>query len=216
MPALKKAPAPDARRDLEKELAAAEALKFQLTSIYGEGEPDTVLLTDMVEGETNLFETVDRILLQIAVDEANLAGLNKTKSTMEVRKKRLEGRVDTMRSMLASALEIMEQKRLERPLATVTLKPTPRKVLVTDEAAIPAQFWKTPDPTLSKKELGDALEAHEETLQGKLDEITAAIEAGVISADQAEQHRERVRAAFPTIPGAELDSGGSTVQLRFA
>jgi hypothetical protein len=53
-------------------------------------------------------------------------------------------------------------------------------------------------------------------LQGKLDEITAAIKAGVISADQAEQHRERVRAAFPTIPGAELDSGGSTVQLRFA
>src|SRR5258707_10010973 len=130
MPAPKKAPAPDARRDLEKELAAAEALKFQLTSIYGEGEPDTVLLKDMVEGETNLFETIDRILLQITLDEANLVGLDKSKSTMEGRKKRIEGRVDTIRTMLASALEILEQKRFERPLATITLKPTPRKVMV--------------------------------------------------------------------------------------
>jgi hypothetical protein len=213
-PSAKKAPAPDARRELKNELAAAEALKFQLTSIYGEGETDTVLLRDTIEGETNLFETVDGILLQIAADEANLAGLDKAKSTMDVRKKRLEGRVDTMRTMLASALEILEEKRFERPLATITLKPTPRKVLVTDEAAIPAQFWKTPDPTLSKKELADALKAYEETIQGKLDEITAAVEAGVISADQAEQHRERVRAAFPAIPGAELDSGGVTVQIK--
>jgi hypothetical protein len=216
MAAPKKAFVPDARRDLEKELAAAEALKFQLTSIYGEGEPDTILLKDMVEGETNLFETVDRIILQIALDEANLVGIDKSKSTIEVRKKRIGGRVDTMRTMLASALEILEQKRFERPLATITLKPTPRKVLITDEPAIPAQFWKTPDPTLSKKDLADALKAHEETLQGKLDEIKAAVEAGVISADQAKEHTERVRAAFPPIPGAELDSGGSTVQIKFS
>jgi hypothetical protein len=212
MPAPKKAYAPD----LEKELAAAKALKFQLTSIYGDGEPDTVLLKDMVEGETNLFETVDRILLQITLDEANLVGLDKSKSTMEGRKKRIEGRVDTMRTMLASALEILEEKRFERPLATMTLKPTPRKVLITDEAMIPAKFWKTAEPTISKKDLADALKDHEETLEGKLAEIKAAIEAGVISADQAKEHAERVRGAFPTIPGAELDSGGATVQIKFS
>lgn len=212
----KRAPAPDARRDLQKELAAAEALKFQLTAIYGEGEPDTVLLKDMVEGETDLFETVDRILLQITLDEANLVGIDKSKSTMEARKKRLEGRVDTMRTMIASALEILEEKRFERPLATVTLKPTPRKVFITDEASIPAIYWKASDPTLSKKDLADALKAHEETLQGKLDEIKAAVESGVISAEQAKEHAERVRAAFPAIPGAELDGGGSTVQIKFS
>ena len=121
-----------------------------------------------------------------------------------------------MRTMLASALEIVEEKRFERPLATITLKPTARKVLITDEAAIPAQFWKTPDPTLSKKDLADALKDYEETLQGKLDEIKAAVEAGVISAEQAKEHAERVRAAFPTIPGAELDGGGTTVQIKFS
>ena len=216
MPAPKKAPAPDARRDLEKELAAAEALKFQLTEVFNEGESDTILLKDMVEGSTNLFETVDRIILQIAFDEANLVGIGKSKSTMEARKKRIEGRVDTMRTMLASALEILEEKRFERPFATITLKPTPRKVLITDEADIPERFWKQPEPVLSKKDLADELKAHEETLQGKLDEIKAAVEAGVISGEQAKEHAERVRAAFPTIPGAELDGGGATVQIKFS
>jgi len=212
----KKAPAPDARRDLAKELAAAEALKFQLTEIYGEGESDTVLLKDMIEGSTNLLETIDGILAQIAIDGANLAGLDKAKSTMDARKKRLEDRVDTMRTMLASALEILEEKRFERPLATITLKPTPRKVLITEESEIPERFWKRPEPVLSKKDLADELKAHEETLQEKLEEIKTAVEAGVISAEQAEQQRERIRAAFPSIPGAELDGGSTTVQIKFS
>jgi hypothetical protein len=216
MPVPKKAPAPDARHDLAKELAAAEALKFQLTEVYGEGEPDTILLKDMVEGETNLFETVDRIILQISLDEANLVGIGKSQATTQARKKRIESRVDTMRTMLASALEILEEKRFERPLATITLKPTPRKLLITEESEIPERFWKRPEPELSKKDLADAIKDYEETLQGKLDEIKAAVEAGVISAEQAEQHRERVRAAFPSIPGAELDGGGATVQIRFS
>jgi Siphovirus Gp157 len=216
MPAPKKAPAPDARRDIAKELAAAEALKFQLRSVFDEGEIDTTLLKDMVEGETNLLETIDRIILQISLDEANLVGIGKSQATTQARKKRIEGRVDTMRTMLASALEILEEKRFERPLATITLKPTPRKLLITEESEIPERFWKRPEPELSKKDLADAIKDYEETLQGKLDEIKAAVEAGVISAEQAEQHRERVRAAFPSIPGAELDGGGTTVQIKFS
>src|SRR5215467_12622270 len=80
-------------------------------------------------------------------------------------------RVDTMRTMLAGALEIIEEKRFERPLATITLKPTPRKLLITDEWEIPERFWKRPDPELSKKDLADAIKDYEQTLQGKLDEI---------------------------------------------
>jgi hypothetical protein len=215
MPAPKKAPTPDARRDLTKELAAAEALKFQLKSVFEEGEIDTTLLKDMVEGETNLIETVDRIILQISLDEANLVGIGKSQATTQARKKRIEGRVDTMRTMLASALEILEEKRFERPLATITLKPTARKLLITEESEIPERFWKRPEPELSRKDLADAIKDYEETLRGKLDEIKAAVESGVISAEQAEQHRDRVRAAFPSIPGAELDGGGATVQIKF-
>jgi hypothetical protein len=216
MAAPKKAPAPDARRDLAKELAAAEALKFQLKSVFDEGEIDTTLLKDMVEGETDLFETVDRIILQISLDEANLVGIGKSQATTQARKKRIEERVDTMRTMLASALEILEEKRFERPLATITLKPTARKLLIIEESEIPERFWKRPEPELAKKDLADAIKDYEQALQGKLDEIKAAIEAGVIDAIQAEQHRERVRAAFPSIPGAELDGGGTTVQIRFS
>jgi hypothetical protein len=207
---------PDIRRDMEKELAAAAALKFQLGEIYGEGETDTILLKDMVEGETGLLETVDGILRQISADQSHIEGIKIHQRTVAERKSRLEKRVETMRSMLASALDILEERKFERPLGVITIKPTPPSLVITDEASIPAQFWKVSDPELVRKLLTDALKDHQQTLQGKLDEISAALDAGTIDADQAEEQRERIKAAFPSIPGAELDGGDVTVQIRFS
>ena len=211
----KAAPA-SAPRDLQKELAAAGALKFQLTEIFGEGETDTALLKDAIEGETQLLETVDVVLRQIAADETHIEGIKAHQKIVTGRKSRLEKRTETLRTMLASALEIMEERKLERPLAVLTLKATAPKLVITDEAAIPSRFWKTPEPELARGDLADELKAHQETLTGKLAEIAEALASGAIDADQAEDNREAVVAAFPSIPGAEFDGGGSTVQIRFS
>lgn len=208
--------AASAPRNLEKELAAAEALKFQLGEIFGEGETDTELLRDAIEGQTELLETVDVVLRQIAADQSHIEGIAAHQKTVAGRKSRLEKRVETMRAMLASALEIMEERKLERPLAVLPLKAIAPAVVVTDEAAIPARFWETPEPKLAKAKLADELKDHAQTLAGKLAEIAEALASGAIDADQAEQNREAVTAAFPTIPGAELDGGGATVQIRFS
>lgn len=205
-----------APRDMQKELAAAEALKFQLSEIFGEGETDTALLKDAIEGETQLLETVDVVLRQIAADETHIEGIKLHQKAVAGRKSRLEKRSETLRTMLASALEIMDERKLERPLAVLTLKGVAAKLVITDEAAIPSRFWKTPEPELARSELAAELRAHQETLSGKLAEISEALASGAIDADQAEQNREAVVAAFPSIPGAELDGGGSTVQIRFS
>ena len=207
---------PSAPRDLQKELAAAEALKFQLSEIFGEGEADTELLRDAIEGQTQLLETVDVVLRQIAADESHIDGIKLHQKVVAGRKSRLEKRSETLRAMLASALEILEERKLERPLAVLTLKATSPALIITDEAAIPARFWKTPEPELSKRELADELKAHRETLLGKLAEIAEALASGAIDAEQAEQNRDAVIAAFPSIPGAEFDGGGATVQIRFS
>jgi hypothetical protein len=203
-------------RDMERELAAAEALKFQITEIFADGETDTALLRDSVEGETQLFETIDAVLRQIAADECHIEGIKAHQKSVAGRKSRLEKRAETMRTMLASALEILGEKKFDRPLAVITLKPVAPAVVITDEAAIPSNFWKTPEPELAKRDLADALKSHQETLQGKLNEIAEALAAEAIDAAQAEESRERVIAAFPGIPGAELDGGRTTVQIRFS
>jgi Siphovirus Gp157 len=213
--AAKKAHVVDARRDMHKELAAAAALKHQLAEAFGE-EQDLALLRDMVEGETNLDSAIDKVLEQMAMDVANIQGLEKFESTMAARRKRLSDRVETMRSMLLNAMDILEERRIERPVALLTMKAAPPKLLITDEAAIPTSFFKQPDPVLSKKDLADALKDRRDTLEQKLAELREKQIAGEIDDDKATEATERLIAAFPPIPGAELDNGGASIQIRWS
>jgi len=135
---------------------------------------------------------------------------------MAARRQRLGDRVETMRAMLLNALDILEEKRVERPIALLTLKSLPPKLLVIDEAAIPTTFYKQPAPVLSKKELTDALKARRDTLEQRLIELRGKQQAGEINADQAADATERLIAAFPPIPGAELDNGGATIQVKWS
>jgi hypothetical protein len=215
MAAPKKAYAPDARRDMHKELAAAAALKHQLAEAFGD-EPDLVLLRDTVEGETDLDGAIDKVLEQMALDVANIQGLEKFETTMAARRKRIGDRVETMRSMLLNALDILEEKRIERPIALLTMKNLPPKLLVTDEAAIPTVFFKQPDPVLSKSALTAELKNRRDTLEQQLTELQSRFDAGEISADAANEARERLHAAFPAIPGAELDNGGASIQVKWS
>jgi hypothetical protein len=216
MPApAKKPPAPDARRDLEKELAAAGALKHQLREAFGE-ETDLTLLRDMVEGETDLDGAIDKVLEQMALDIANVQGLEKFESTMAARRKRLCDRVETMRTMILNAANIVEVTRFTRPLATVTIKDVPPKLLIVNEAEIPTAFFKQPDPVLSKADLTAALKNRRDTLERQIAELEADRAAGKLDDAALAELRARLHAAFPAIPGAELDNGSATVQVRWS
>ena len=166
-------------RDMSKEIAAASALKEQLRSVLADAETDTILLTDMIEGETNLFETIDAILAQIGGDQAHIEGIEQFESKLSARKARIEKRVALMRAMLTNALEIVGERKFEQPLATLTLKAVAPKLVVTDEALIPAKYFVTSEPSLNKKAVADDIKSN------------------------------------ITVPGAELDNGGATVQIRF-
>jgi Gp157 protein len=216
MAATKKAYVPDARRDMHKEMAAAAALKHQLRECFGVDDHDVALIRDMIEGETNLDGAIDKVLEQMALDLANAAGIEKFATTMAARKQRLENRIETMRTMLLNALDILEEKRIERPIALLTKKPVPPKLLVVDEGEIPTRFFKQPDPVLSKKDLTDALKDRRDTLEQRLAEIRERREAGELDEDQATDAIGRLIAAFPAIPGAELDNGGATIQVRWS
>jgi hypothetical protein len=215
MPAPKKAYVPDARRDMHKELAAATALKHQLAEAFGE-EHDLDLLRDMVEGETNLDGAVDKVLEQMAMDVATVQGLEKFESTMAARRKRICDRVDTMRAMLRSALEILEERRFERPIALVTLKPIAPKLRIIDEAEVPVRYFKQPDPVLSNADLTRDLKERRDVLDQKMTEIDTMVTAGEITAQEGSEAKARALALFPPIPGAELDNGSITIAVKWS
>jgi len=208
-------PAPSLQRDLQKELIAASALKDQLKAIFGDDD-DAALLRDTVEGETDLMEMVDRVLEQIHIDRELIAGIEAMSTKRELRKKRLADRCKNMETMLLAVLNVLDERRIERPLALIFTRAKPDKADVTDEALVPASFFKTPDPVLDRASLLQALKARRDTLAGKLQEIADRVKAGEMTEEAATDARERINAAFPPIPGADLEEGGTGITVKWS
>jgi hypothetical protein len=145
----------DEEHKLHNQIRAATALR---ESLKATGD-DEDLIRDMIEGETSLHEMIDRVVLSMDEDEMLVTGLEARASELSDRKKRLEDRIGRKRAMIEQAMVVGEIQKLERPTFTLSLRKTPPKIIIEDEAAIPSQFWKAASPTLDKKALADALNA---------------------------------------------------------
>ena len=146
---------PDSHRDLAKEAAAAAALKEALKLETDDSEA----IRDTIEGETNLHDAIAAVMDDIREDEILVAGIESMAKTLDERKRRLEDRIAWRRAAVERAMAIGELPTLTLPDCTVSLKQSPQQLTITDEAQLPAKFWKPQDPTLDKKALKDALKA---------------------------------------------------------
>lgn len=138
-----------------KEAQAVAALKESLRQL-GEGDDETLLM-DSIEGETSLTEAVDELLEAIAHSTAMAEAARAAAARIGDRAERFDKRAEVARAVIEQALMIAELQKLERPIATLSLVNRPPKVEVTEEAEIPAEFWKVGDPKLDKKSLLSAL-----------------------------------------------------------
>jgi hypothetical protein len=138
-------------------MQALEALKAAL-ALEIENDPDFLL--DLAEGETSLLEILDAMLEADAMDEGLIDGAAVAAAKMADRKERFTKRRAARRVIIEQALVILERNKLERPCATVSMANRAPQVIVTDESALPSQFFKSV-PTLDKKALKAALDAGE-------------------------------------------------------
>ncbi len=118
----------------------------------------------------------------------------------------MEERVRQFRGLIEQAMAVAEQQRLRRPTATLTLRKLPIDVIVTSEADIPSEFFvpqPPPPPKLDKAALKEALQTREmkTAFASSLDDV---------------EERARALAAIAPIPGAMLDNGGFSLQVRRA
>lgn len=149
-------PAPTVQHQIHEELKAAELMKEQLLAIAGD---DDQLITDMMEGETNLRPLILKMAEQIGEDNAMVVGIEEWAKKVLARKTRLQDRIESFRAIILSAMQMAAINKLESALGTLSLKNVPGKVVVIDESLIPAEYWEKKDPTLSKTLVGAALKA---------------------------------------------------------
>ena len=67
------------RLDPVKEAAAVQVLRSSMAAVDPD---DEVLMMDMIEGETNLFEALDVLLSRINVNNAMIFGIDEAKKQM--------------------------------------------------------------------------------------------------------------------------------------
>lgn len=137
---------------LSTEIAKAAEIRKALQE-----SDDPKLVLDMIEGETDLNEAVAVIYEETLSDIALAAGLEAMVKTLNERHSRIMKGIETKRSMILMAMDRTGVPTIRTPLATITVRDVAPSATITDEAQIPAQFWKPQEPKLDKKAVTEAL-----------------------------------------------------------
>jgi hypothetical protein len=143
-----------ALQQTEKALEAAKVLRAQIADLAG-GDED--FIRDSLEGEVDFDQIVRTLVTSIGEDEAMVNGLKAYVADLNDCKDRIETRIGHKRTLITLALEIAGRVKLEVDVATISLTKIQPKALVTEEADIPAEFWKPQAPKLDKTALNTAL-----------------------------------------------------------
>lgn len=139
---------------LAEQSQAARSLIENMKALVGD---DDELIETAVEGETNLHEALETALNRLAELNAIQESISTLMETLRARNERLASQREAIRTAMAIAMEMGAVKKLELPLGTLSLRTVAPTVEITDEAAIPARFWKPQDPKLDKREVAKAL-----------------------------------------------------------
>jgi hypothetical protein len=140
-------------------------MRYDLTKIQVEAvaamlrdtlEEDERLYLDTLEGETDLYEWVRRLLNRIEEDEGNGKALAEQIADRQTRGKRVADRIAANREAIRALLECARLDKLVIPEATLSVRQVPPKPMVTDEAAVPdelCRFKRSPDMAAIKTAL---------------------------------------------------------------
>ena len=106
---------------------------------------------DTLEGETDLYELVRRLLGQIEDDEGQQAALAEQIADRTARKQRCGKRIDANREAIMGLLECAGLDKLVLPEATLSVRTVPPRLAVNDPAAVPEDFVDmVPKPSMER------------------------------------------------------------------
>lgn len=107
-----------------------------------EVDPEDQTWIDSLEGETDLMELSSQIVGRIAEIDGFDAAIKDRQRTLRERAERFGKQKEHLRAALVSLMEASDQSKLELPEATLSIRAIKPKRMVTDETAIPDEFWK--------------------------------------------------------------------------
>jgi hypothetical protein len=135
----------------------------QLLKILSDRFPDAdkETLCDTVEGLTDLNEMLEAIVRSRDDDLFLSDALKSRIFQMNERLCRIRTRADKKKEIVADAMDQAGIKKIEAPEFTISCRRTTPPLLVDDESAVPAEYWKPQPSKLDRSGLIAALKAGE-------------------------------------------------------
>jgi len=125
------------------EIATLERHIEAILAEYPELQDDETLRADMLEGSTEIGEILTR-LTRKARHAAAMAGACATEiADLEVRQSRFERQEKGARALLLRIMETANLRKMELPIATLSIRDGQPSVVITDEHAIPPKWTRT-------------------------------------------------------------------------
>lgn len=159
----------DVVRDMKREAEAAMALVSIMSDVLGD---DETARSDLIEGQTDLFEVVAKCAHEIRQAEYQAQAAKSYIDDIKDRQARYERRAQRLRDAVCEILLAVGQKSIQTPVGVVTAGRVPPAVQIIDETELPARFWikpPPPDPRIDKRAIGAALKGGEEVPGAQLD-----------------------------------------------
>lgn len=123
------------------------------------------VIADTLEALTGDFDAkaIQVAKFILSLESAADAVKDAAKATTE-RAVRIQRRADSIKAYLAFHMQALQRKKIDAIDITLRLRANPPAVVITDEHAIPAQYWVEPEPPpkrLDKKAIKTAIDAGE-------------------------------------------------------
>lgn len=146
-------------------------LKEQLLLQCPDLASDEEALADTLEGISDLDTAIAAIVHSMEEDEAMVVGCEIRMGELKERANRFQHRIESKRRLLAEVMERAGLPKVKAPDFTISLKPVPPSVIITDPTRLPADYLVTPEPpaprpdkALIKKALSEGYEIPGATL----------------------------------------------------
>jgi hypothetical protein len=139
------------------ELATHQYLRQQLSEQFREADEETLL--DTLEGLTNLNDMLAAVVRSQLDDASLVQALRARMEHMQERLERLKSRVEKKKELVTTVMERANLKKITESDFTLSLRSTPRPLVVVDENEIPEHFWNPQPAKLDRRGLIEALRA---------------------------------------------------------
>lgn len=139
-------------------IAAAEIARIaeDMRAMCGD---DETLFSDMLEGETDLHRIIASIHDGMARDSEMIVGIEARASDLAERKARLKKRVEASRAGIVRLMQAGQQRKIELPEATYSIRDGKPSLSVVDPDAVPSEYQRIkadPDKSAINAAFGDA------------------------------------------------------------